>query len=70
MGDTPEAAKRHTMSHPPPHIPGLEDSQGKNSYNRNGTRDTPTRDGSGTEEGTPERKDKVIEWCFSYKCLD
>ena len=56
MGDTPEAAKRHTMSHVPPHIPGLED-QGKNY--RNGTRDAHHRAGSGTPEGTPEKKDKV-----------
>lgn len=53
-GETPEMSKRHTMSHPPPHIPGLEDAPGKDSSNRTESgQDTPT-----AEERTPEKKDK------------
>ncbi|XP_063607286.1 protein 4.1 homolog isoform X13 [Penaeus indicus] len=53
-GETPEMSKRHTMSHPPPHIPGLEDAPGKDGANKAGSgRDTPS-----AEERTPEKKDK------------
>lgn len=53
-GETPEMSKRHTMSHPPPHIPGLEDAPGKDSSNRpESGQDTPT-----AEERTPEKKEK------------
>lgn len=49
------------MSHPPPHIPGLEEAPGKDAANRTESgRDTPA-----TEERTPEKKDKVcidIKW--------
>ncbi|XP_069995298.1 band 4.1-like protein 3 isoform X27 [Penaeus vannamei] len=53
-GETPEMSKRHTMSHPPPHIPGLEEAPGKDGANKAGSgRDTPS-----AEERTPEKKDK------------
>ncbi|XP_064091700.1 band 4.1-like protein 3 isoform X14 [Macrobrachium nipponense] len=53
-GETPEMSKRHTMSHPPPHIPGLEDAPGKDSINRpESGQETPT-----AEERTPEKKEK------------
>ncbi|XP_068224938.1 band 4.1-like protein 3 isoform X3 [Palaemon carinicauda] len=53
-GETPEMSKRHTMSHPPPHIPGLEDAPGKDSMNRpQSGQETPT-----AEERTPEKKEK------------
>lgn len=43
------------MSHPPPHIPGLEEAPGKDGANKAGSgRDTPS-----AEERTPEKKDKV-----------
>ncbi|XP_066989511.1 band 4.1-like protein 3 isoform X10 [Macrobrachium rosenbergii] len=56
-GETPEMSKRHTMSHPPPHIPGLEDAPGKDSSNRpESGQDTPT-----AEERTPEKKEKDVD---------
>ncbi|CAL4116142.1 unnamed protein product [Meganyctiphanes norvegica] len=55
-GETPEMSKRHTMSHPPPHIPGLEEAPGKD---RHAGFDTATGKAtpSGDEHTTPERKD-------------
>lgn len=52
-GETPEMSKRHTMSHPPPHIPGLEEPPGKDSNHPESDQGTPT-----AEERTPEKKDK------------
>ncbi|KAK7076690.1 hypothetical protein SK128_000472 [Halocaridina rubra] len=52
-GETPEMSKRHTMSHPPPHIPGLEDPHGKDANRLESGHGTPT-----AEEHTPEKKDK------------
>ena len=48
-GNTPDSHKRHTMSHPPPHIPGLEEPQGKDKGQGIST----------DEDKTPEKKDKV-----------
>merc|ERR1711962_1049606 len=58
-GDTPEMSKRHTMSHPPPHIPGLEDAPGKDGARTYGSdaasgKATPT----GDQQSTPEKKDR------------
>ena len=50
--ESPEVSKRHTMSHPPPHIPGLEGSNGKAGYYDSVPADTPPN-------STPDRKDRV-----------
>jgi len=58
-GETPEMSKRHTMSHPPPHIPGLEEAPGKDRMACSDTasgKATPTGDDHTTPEKIKKRR--------------
>ncbi|RXG55391.1 Band 4.1-like protein 1 [Armadillidium vulgare] len=55
--ESPDVSKRHTMSHPPPHIPGLEEPPGKdNNVLKEET--VPSSATNQKVEKSPEKKEK------------
>ena len=56
VGESPDdRSKRHTMSHPPPHIPGLDEPPGSDGLMTNGS----SHKEKPVEVKTQEKKEKV-----------